>query len=136
MNSSLDGLTTIRAFNAEQTFKDDFDKHQDLYTSASLSLKISMTAFGFFMDMTSAMLTTAVVARIILSEQSKYRNHFHISHSSFYLITSNLLYFRIEEIAYRTHFLIRAIIFSIKLRSCYKLYRKVSFDPTKVSLVS
>lgn len=72
MNCTLGGLATIRAFNAEENFKKEFDKHQDIFTSASLNLQISMTAFGFFMDVLSALLTGLVVIRLLIFEQSRY----------------------------------------------------------------
>lgn len=75
INSSLEGLTTIRAFNAERDLKEEFDKHQDLFSSAFLTIRISMLGFSFYMDFISALFTIVVIARFLFFEHSKYKFH-------------------------------------------------------------
>lgn len=72
INSSLEGLTTIRAFRAQQILKDEFDKHQDLYTSAFLTLRITMYGFGFFMDFVNSLFTVMIIVRFLFFEKSEY----------------------------------------------------------------
>lgn len=68
INSSLEGLTTIRAFKAETILKDEFDRHQDLYSSAFLTLRLSTTGFGFFLDVFSTIFTIVIIARFLFFE--------------------------------------------------------------------
>nr|CAI5851682.1 unnamed protein product [Callosobruchus analis] len=68
INSSLEGITTVRAFKAQGILKDEFDKHQDLYTSALFTLRVTMTAFGFFMDFVSTIFTILIISRFLFFE--------------------------------------------------------------------
>lgn len=73
INSSLEGLTTIRAFKAEQILRDEFDRHQDLYSSAFLTLRLTTIGFGFFMDLFGAAFTILIIARFLFFEHGKYK---------------------------------------------------------------
>ncbi|KAJ8925148.1 hypothetical protein NQ315_001333 [Exocentrus adspersus] len=65
INSSLEGLTTIRASKAEPLLRNQFDVNQDLYSSAYFTLMCSTTAFEFFMDVLCALFSTLVVVRFL-----------------------------------------------------------------------
>nr|XP_045582319.1 ATP-binding cassette sub-family C member 4-like isoform X3 [Procambarus clarkii] len=50
LSASLQGLTTIRAFEAQQIFMDDFDNHQDLHSSAWFLFLCTTRWFGICLD--------------------------------------------------------------------------------------
>lgn len=50
INASLQGLTTIRAFGAQEILRKEFDKHQDLHSSAFYMFMGCNMTFGFWLD--------------------------------------------------------------------------------------
>ncbi|XP_072393688.1 ATP-binding cassette sub-family C member 4-like [Diabrotica undecimpunctata] len=50
LRATIEGLTTIRAFGAQNTLMDEFDHHQDYHSSAWYMFIVSSTAFGFYLD--------------------------------------------------------------------------------------
>lgn len=68
ISSSLDGLTTIRAFGEEQILKNEFDKNQDVYTSTLMTMKISMIGFNFTINFLSTTLVVSIILWFIFFE--------------------------------------------------------------------
>lgn len=53
-NATLQGLSTIRAFNAEQVLCEEFSSHLDLNTSASYQYITVSRAFAVWVELTCA----------------------------------------------------------------------------------
>nr|XP_023028665.1 multidrug resistance-associated protein 4-like [Leptinotarsa decemlineata] len=60
LNATLQGLTTIRAFKAEELLKKDFDQSQDYHSSAWFMSITTGTAFGFVLDMCCSLFVAIV----------------------------------------------------------------------------
>ncbi|KAF5303204.1 hypothetical protein FQA39_LY10117 [Lamprigera yunnana] len=61
LNATLDGLTTIRASQAEGTLKKEFEKHIDLYSSARHMNISTSSAFGFCMDLIAGVYVVMII---------------------------------------------------------------------------
>ncbi|XP_034942268.1 probable multidrug resistance-associated protein lethal(2)03659 isoform X2 [Chelonus insularis] len=66
LNASINGLTTIRAYGAQQILKFEFDKFQDVHTSSWYMFIATSTAFGFSLDIFCFIFTTIVTFTFIL----------------------------------------------------------------------
>ncbi|CAH1236014.1 unnamed protein product [Diabrotica balteata] len=51
IHASLQGLTTVRAFGAQEILRVEFDKHQDLHSSAYYLFLCCNRTFGFWLDL-------------------------------------------------------------------------------------
>ncbi|KAJ8978875.1 hypothetical protein NQ317_001204 [Molorchus minor] len=71
INSTLEGLSTIRAFKAESILKDEFDRYQDIFSSAHLLYVYSQIAFGFFIDVFSCIFTILVIVRFLFFDHER-----------------------------------------------------------------
>uniref|UniRef100_A0A1Y1K348 Multidrug resistance-associated protein lethal(2)03659 n=4 Tax=Photinus pyralis TaxID=7054 RepID=A0A1Y1K348_PHOPY len=66
LNASLQGLTTIRAFGAQQILEKEFDGHQDLHSSAFYTFISISTAFGYFLDLFCVVYIATVTVSFLL----------------------------------------------------------------------
>ncbi|XP_060872943.1 probable multidrug resistance-associated protein lethal(2)03659 isoform X2 [Metopolophium dirhodum] len=66
VNSSLQGLTTIRAFNVEQILIQEFTSHQDLHSSAWYLFITLSRAFGFWLNMACMFYISCVIFSFVL----------------------------------------------------------------------
>lgn len=70
LNATLNGLTTIRAYCAQDILKREFDKLQDAHTSTSYMYIVTSTAFGFSLDVFCFLFTSLVVFSFLLLDKS------------------------------------------------------------------
>lgn len=77
LNVSLDGLSTIRAFNAEQILIEEFDNHQDTHTACWFSFISASCAFGFALDILCFVLVFVVIFSFLLLDTGNAHYAFH-----------------------------------------------------------
>ncbi|XP_050303780.1 probable multidrug resistance-associated protein lethal(2)03659 [Anthonomus grandis grandis] len=61
LNATVEGLSTIRAFKAQDLLKDEFDKHQDLAISVGYMETTTALAFGYALNLTCSVFISIVV---------------------------------------------------------------------------
>ncbi|XP_060517933.1 ATP-binding cassette subfamily C member 4-like [Cylas formicarius] len=66
LTASLQGLTTIRAFGAQEILKVEFDNYQNKYSSAYFMFVAANRCFGFWLDMHCVLFITLVTFSFLL----------------------------------------------------------------------
>lgn len=66
LSATLQGLPTIRAFEASQILTNEFDRHQDLHSSAWYIFIASSRAFGFWLDVFCVIYITLVTLSFLV----------------------------------------------------------------------
>lgn len=69
--TSIEGLTTIRAFQAQPQLICEFDYHQDKNTSASFLFLATTRGFAFWLDLICFLYITSVVYSFLLLGKGK-----------------------------------------------------------------
>nr|XP_023023160.1 probable multidrug resistance-associated protein lethal(2)03659 [Leptinotarsa decemlineata] len=72
LNATLQGLTTIRSFGAQDILRDEFDKHQDSHTSAWFMYISASSAFGFYLDVLCCVFVAVVTFSFLTFGECKY----------------------------------------------------------------
>jgi ATP-binding cassette subfamily C (CFTR/MRP) protein 4 len=66
LSATLNGLATIRAFNAESLLAKEFDSHQNLHSSAFYLFMSISRAFGFYLDVFCVFYVALVIGSFLL----------------------------------------------------------------------
>ncbi|XP_060851718.1 ATP-binding cassette sub-family C member 4-like isoform X2 [Rhopalosiphum padi] len=72
LNASIQGLTTIRAFKAENILSKEYDAHQDLHSSAWYLFLTSSRSFGLWLDFICFIYTCIVTLSFLIVSNSIY----------------------------------------------------------------
>lgn len=72
LNASLQGITTIRAFGAQEALIREFDNHQDLHSSAWFLFIATSRAFGFWLDLVCVIYIGVVTLSFLVFSQEEY----------------------------------------------------------------
>ncbi|KAK5646954.1 hypothetical protein RI129_005418 [Pyrocoelia pectoralis] len=67
LSSSLQGLSTIRAFQAESALKEEFDAHQDLHSCCYHLFLTTSQGFGYFLDCICTIYLAIVTLSFVIS---------------------------------------------------------------------
>ncbi|KAJ1525502.1 hypothetical protein ONE63_010311 [Megalurothrips usitatus] len=70
LNATIQGLSTIRAFSAQNLVKAEFDNHQNLNTGAYHMIIFTVVSFGNILDLLSAGFIAVVIFSFVVLEQS------------------------------------------------------------------
>lgn len=71
LNATLEGLTTIRAHEAQNILSKEFDKYQDYHTSAWFMYNTACLAFGFYLDILCFLFTAFVTFTFLTFQDGK-----------------------------------------------------------------
>nr|XP_023023834.1 probable multidrug resistance-associated protein lethal(2)03659 isoform X1 [Leptinotarsa decemlineata]XP_023023843.1 probable multidrug resistance-associated protein lethal(2)03659 isoform X1 [Leptinotarsa decemlineata] len=72
LTASLQGVTTIRAFGAENILTKEFDNFQDAYTSAYFMFLTANRGFGFWLDMHCVLYVGLVLISILFIQSESF----------------------------------------------------------------
>lgn len=72
LSSSLVGLSTIRAFCAEQILISEFDSHQDIHTACWYMFISTGSAFGLTLDLMCAIFVFIVTFSFLVFDKGKF----------------------------------------------------------------
>nr|CAD7597478.1 unnamed protein product [Timema genevievae] len=75
LGASLRGLTTIRAFGAQEILEKEFDCHQDLHSSAWFLFIASSRTFGFWLDIVCLIYISIVTLSFLVFDNSEFVNN-------------------------------------------------------------
>lgn len=71
LNATLEGLSTVRAAENQTIFREEFDKHQNHFTSTNFMFICSTRAFGLWLDLMACVYVTLVVLKFVFFPNGK-----------------------------------------------------------------
>nr|CAI5818825.1 unnamed protein product [Callosobruchus analis] len=92
ISSSLYGISTIRASNAEEMVKKEFDGLQDRHTSTWFLFLTSSEAFGFYLDVISTVFLSLVTFQFLILEDDTLSGNVGLVISQSLILTGMLQY--------------------------------------------
>nr|CAH7718231.1 unnamed protein product [Callosobruchus chinensis] len=92
ISSSLYGISTIRASNAEGMVKQEFDGLQDRHTSTWFLFLTSSEAFGFYLDVISTVFLSLVTFQFLVLEENTLSGNVGLVISQSLILTGMLQY--------------------------------------------
>ncbi|KAK4879949.1 hypothetical protein RN001_008095 [Aquatica leii] len=72
LTASINGLSTIRAFSAENTLIKEFNRHQDHHSSAWYLFISASRAFGFYIDVICNLFITSIILSFLVLSNDYY----------------------------------------------------------------
>lgn len=78
LNATLQGLTTIRSHGQEMILVEEFDKYQDVHSSAWFMFICTSRAFGYWLDCICVLFIAMVTLSFLVLEESKHQITFYI----------------------------------------------------------
>ena len=72
LNSTLEGLITIRSSNAQEIVTNEFDRHQDLFTSALFMVISNFAGLAIFLEYISIVFTSLIIFQLLLTDTGKF----------------------------------------------------------------
>ncbi|XP_069678144.1 ATP-binding cassette sub-family C member 4-like [Periplaneta americana] len=70
VNATVQGLATVRTFGAQHVLSREFDKHQDVHSSAWFMFIAVQTTCGFYVDLLFSLFTIVVVFVLLYTDSS------------------------------------------------------------------
>ncbi|XP_044268834.1 probable multidrug resistance-associated protein lethal(2)03659 [Tribolium madens] len=95
INATFEGLSTVKVAQVEDILQKEFDRHQDLYTSASIVYMCCFRAFGFVVHIYSSLFLAFIVVYFLFID-----NDADIGNVGL-VITQAILFIRTKETAFR-----------------------------------
>ncbi|XP_072399246.1 probable multidrug resistance-associated protein lethal(2)03659 [Diabrotica undecimpunctata] len=92
LSASLQGLTTIRAFKAQEILKNEFDNYQNLNSAAYFLYFSCARTFGYWLDFFCLIYFTMVLASLIFIEGEQYGGNMGLALTQAMAITGILQY--------------------------------------------
>ncbi|KAI2473981.1 ATP binding cassette (ABC) transporter subfamily C member [Diabrotica virgifera virgifera] len=72
LTASLQGLTTIRAFRAQDILKEEFDRYQNLHSAAFFMYLAANRSFGFWLDFICVIYVGLVIVALVFVKSEQY----------------------------------------------------------------
>lgn len=76
LTTSLQGLTTIRAFRAESILEKEFDNHQNKHSASFFLFIQANRTFAFWLDIICAIYIALVIVVLLVVKHGKWKLYF------------------------------------------------------------
>ncbi|XP_063922990.1 ATP-binding cassette sub-family C member 4-like [Zophobas morio] len=92
VNATLDGLVSIKVFQAEQILKEEFEKYHNVYNSASFLYAACLKAFVFASDLCVSIFVTIVVFQFAIFNEGVLPADFGLAVSQAFIMGTTLYF--------------------------------------------